>query len=564
MAAWTRRGVLAGIGGTTAVGWACGEEEARPSGPPLVTRVRTDLMAGGTLFRPKEGDLGPAPAFGPTPAWFRQLPALYCPAPRTAGCALMPFAEGSENALSRRIRHFSQLPELLEDARRLGTDLVYLVDPWEGAPGDDPAEYCWRKGDYVPRADMGGAAALRDGIDAVHRAGGRIMFYLEPFVINHGTEIGKARGREWSIETADGIPEQPYPDDWKICPACRPAVAHLVGVARRMVGELGADAIHLDSAGFESGWRCVATGHGHPLGDPRVFDDGMAELVAALRRAATEENPEAVVMCEGPTMRRLFQSVSASQDWGIHTLVNRWAWNQAGRTSVFTAGWSLDDLHQVVALGHKLSLGATYWLQPPPDASARAFLDDHLPNPIPTRPDERFRRYFAETFMRALHRWRNGGILAGRPVPNLDEVTPRRWIHPEDFVDQASLVRTMGEIREAAVHLDAALGPDGVAKQAPTDHVARLCKARRALGARIEGSTTRALSSTDPEVAAWAFDGGVGAAVSAVSVSNEPRVVKIPATADLVDLDDGSRVPPVMGTATVHLAPHTVRLFAVG
>jgi len=56
-------------------------------------------------------------------------------------------------------RAFLELPRLLEDARAVGTDVVYLWDYWEASPFA-PEPHYFNKGDYIPRRDLGGASAL--------------------------------------------------------------------------------------------------------------------------------------------------------------------------------------------------------------------------------------------------------------------------------------------------------------------------------------------------------------------------------------------------------------------
>lgn len=518
-----------------------------------------------TLFVPPRSGPGPDIAFTDTPRWFEDAPALFCPSPRSAGCVLLSYEDAAKFALSRQITSFDQLPTLLQQARSLGTDLLYLVDWYEGEPGADPSVYLWNKGDYVPRADLGGARGLKQAIEAVHRAGGRVMSYFEPFVIHKASTIGKAKGQAWSIKTATGYPEEPYPDDWKICPACGPARDHLVACARRIVGELGFDALHLDSAGFEHGWACVESAHGHAIGQASVFDDGMVALVRAVHAAVREANPEAVLMCEGPTVPRMFGEVSASEDWGVHTLVNRWVWDRAGRTSVFTAGWSLDDVHQILALGHKLSLGGRHWLDQPPGRSASAWLDANVPSPLPQRGSDALRRYLVDPWMRVVHQWRNGAILAGIAVPSIDAATPRRWDNPEDYRTPAGVERAVANLRAAARELDAAIGGSQEARRAATDHVATLATARRALQPLIRGTTPRSIPTARADAAAYAFEGGrKGGALTAVNVGNEAVTLDLPASGEARDLATGETFPSRGGRASVRVPPHGLRLMSVG
>src|SRR5207253_904255 len=113
--------------------------------------------------------------------------------------------------------------------------------------------------------------------------------------------------------------------------------------------------------------------------DGDVFDNGAKALVEAMYDEAKRKNPKAVLMCEGPKLAGLFRWVSASQDWGINALSDRWIWRAPGQVPVFTSGWNLDDLHQIIALGHRLTLGANYWFEAPPSGTLASWLARELP-----------------------------------------------------------------------------------------------------------------------------------------------------------------------------------------
>lgn len=559
----TRRTVL--IGASAGATLACGGLPAAPVPPepapaPVPEPPAPPVGEPGTLFRPTGDGQMPRVAFVTPPAWFRDAPGMYCPAPRTAGSVLLLFAQKGSLALCDHIRHFRELPTLLEQARALGTDVLYLVDWYEGRKGDVCADYAWNKGDYLPRADLGGAKAFKEGLAAVRKAGGRVLLYLEPFVVNKGSPLGIKQGKALSILTESGYPDDPYPDDWKVCPANPAWVKHVVSTAERMVADYGANGIHLDSFGYQRGWKCVEAAHGHPPGDGAVFDDGCKELVAKVHAAITAIDPEAVLMCEGPKMPGLLRHVSASQDWGIHELVGRPQWDQAGRTQISTAGWNLDDLHQIVALGHRLSLGGRYWFEAPEEPSAVAWLEKNLPDPFQDKKDARFRRFFGETFFLAMHRYRNAGLLLGRPMPNIDAAAPRRWERKESFESREGLVAILDETRAAAERLDRALeGADEL--PAPTAHVQNLMKARAAFAKALPGATLKALETRSPHAAAWQFTGASGLAASAVNVHHEPLTLTLslqPGTWH--ELVGGGELAGRSGKVELTVPGHSVRL----
>lgn len=543
----SRRTVLGG-GAAAVLGCAGG------SSPPA-----SPAPAGGepgTLFRPA-GPVAGAPAERvEVPGWFADAGAVYCPSPGSAGASLLTFVEqdGSQ-ALCRQIRSFHELPALLERGRELGTDVLYLVDTYDPLPGA-PCTEAWRnKGAYVARADLGGPEALKAGIRAVQQRGGRVLLYVEPFVVHERSEVGLAHGREWSIRRADGYPEEPYPDDWKICPANPAFVDHMADVVRRLVGEYGADGLHLDSYGFQRGWQCVETAHGHRPGEGAVFDDGARRLVERMLEEAKRSRPDAVLMCEGPKMPGLSRWVAASQDWGVHELVARWCWDLPG--AVATCGWSLDDVHQILALGHRLTLAADAWHTAPQGTLADWY---RAHEPVPARREARMRRYVAEAYFRALHRFRNAALLLGRPVPNVDAATPRRWERPEAFESHDAVVALVAEGRAFADRIDRELG--GASLPSPTAHVRKLVLARARVAPLLRDARTTAVRVGAEHAAAYRMAGPRGVVLTAVSVDTVPVDLELPADAGAwTEVVDGGRAEAVGGRLAVRLPPHSVAMW---
>ncbi|MCA9491310.1 MAG: hypothetical protein KC621_15370 [Myxococcales bacterium] len=517
-------------------------------------------MEPATLFVPGEvkGRGLPAKAEADTPAWFRQAPAFFCPAPRTGGSVMLTFTSGGRYGLPRRLKSFTELPKLLAEARQLGTDVLYLIDWYEGVPGEDADEAVWNKGDYVPRRDLGGEAALRDGIAAVHAKGGRVLSYLELFVIAKSSTIGKKKGEDWSLVTKEHREDGLYPNDHKLCPTAPGFDDYMIGMARKIVGDLGFDGLHLDSYGYQRGWKCIAK-HGHAKGEASVFDQGAVDLARRVGEAIRAEKADAVMMCEGPMVPNMYRHVSASQDWSVGELLTRWVWDQQGSTQVFTAHWSLDDIHQIIALGHKLSLGGGFWHEAPPSGSPSAWLAKQLPDPTPNKRDRRFRRFYLEPFMRTIHAWRNAAILAGVPVPSIDRATPRRWERDEAFDTHEGYAGVAADLRAAAATLDPIVS--GVQPSAPTAHIKKLCTARAALQPFLEGSTPEVAEKGDDWLA-WRFEGGPrGTVLTMVNVGNEPRSATVQGSGRFEELLTGASVEARGGRVELQVPPHAVRLF---
>lgn len=80
-----------------------------------------------------------------------------------------------EDRIGIKLKRFRDLPILLDEAKSLGLDTIYLVDWYEGPPGAPPIDYWQAKGDYIQRADLGGEAAFKEGLAAAHAQGGRVI-----------------------------------------------------------------------------------------------------------------------------------------------------------------------------------------------------------------------------------------------------------------------------------------------------------------------------------------------------------------------------------------------------
>lgn len=566
---WSRRSVVLSLAGA-ALGCGLSGRADPPGGPTDGSRSRPRRPRERSGAAPPEAPpveaLRPSKVppprikFADTPDWFRDAPALNCPGPRTAGSTLLMYTEGDASALSRRISHFRQLPELHQKGKALGADLLYIVDFYEGHPGEDPSRYCWNKGSYEARADMGGAEALKRGIAAVQEAGGRVILYLEPFVIHKESELGKRKGEAWAIKNAQGQhPPQPYPDDYKMCPANAPFHDHMVEMVRKLIGGYGADGIHLDSYGYQRDWKCYDRSHGHPPGDKEVFNQGMKDLIADMHEAATAIRPDAILMCEGPKVQEVYRWVGASQDWGINSILKRWCWNQAGKAPVFSSGLSLDDMHHLLALGHRLSLVDRYWSYKPEGTLAEWF-QRRLPAAIPDKRDERFRRFYAETYFRKLHQHRNAGIAMGLPMPNLRHATPRRGEANEAFRSHQGMVEILETCRSLAGVLDEALADAGEL-QSPAGHVQEIVSARGRFSRHLRDAQISLVDLGEAAVASYRFEGPRATSFSVANVGSERLRVQIPGASGVYrDLVSKQQTSADSGHLSLELSPHSLRL----
>lgn len=288
------------------------------------------------------------------PRWWRETRAFYCPFTNSgAGSSLMKYNAGGH--LTDRLDHFHELPVVLDDARRLGTDVVYLVDYWQP---DYEA-----KGEYIPYAKLGGKEGFREGIERLHDRGGRILLYLEAFIISRKTEFGRRVGPDWAMMDRDGN-YYPYYQTGDRFYLMYPGEGsgwsdHLVSLAETMAKEYRIDGVHLDSYGLQWGWRDFHPGH--PGGNnPESFNRGAVQLVKRIRAALREHRPDAVVILEGAERRALLDICDGAQIESLSVL-KRKPWWEERRYPIFTSSFELLEMQAILEAGYQLAL-SPWWL----------------------------------------------------------------------------------------------------------------------------------------------------------------------------------------------------------
>jgi hypothetical protein len=532
-----------------------------PHQPPAQSLV---LAKEPSLYLPSTSGGATSLRFANTPHWARNTPGWFIPSSVSAGACMLLFPQ--IRFLPNLIKSFHDLPELLDQARALGTSAIYLVDWFEGQPGEPRINYWMNKGDYIPRLDLGGEPAFKEGIAAVHARGGRVIVYVEGFIISKKSVVGRKHGAEWSIiaESTHSPPEEPYPGTWKPCPGAEGWVAYVESVARR-IGEYGADGIFFDSYGFQKDWKCISKEHGHPIGDPEVFDNGCVNVVRRARAALHASNPEAIILTEGPTMERLFEYTDGSLDAGMYSLVTRWLWDAQGKTDTITSSFSLDDLHQILAIGAKIGCPVQFF-NAPPASSAQEFLNEFLKQDLPEKREDL--KHIAYHAFWGIHAWRNAGLILGLPMPGLDDVLPRPWerkahAHSGDLFSTAGRLR---EVLEGARPRIAAIDEALAGRQPPAqaEYIKTLLTARAELAPFIDyGSSVELVRTQFPRVVGWRFTSKNGMALTAVNVGDFHHKVNFPNISGT--WKDGVRGNVFIAESnilTVTMPPHGVRLLA--
>jgi len=192
---------------------------------------------------------------------------------------------------------FLDYPKVLARKRRLGAEAFHLPgfhDPEVLGSGRN-----WlNRGDYFFAAqNLGGFDAARRGVEAVHRAGGRVLYYVEGLIMWRRSRIGRSKGKQWALMRADGTYEHHYRGFWHMCPACREWREWLARECANIVRTVGVDGFFIDSTCATHYHRCFNPAHGHP--HPDVWNWGVRRLLRAVREAVDGVDPRTVLLVEG-------------------------------------------------------------------------------------------------------------------------------------------------------------------------------------------------------------------------------------------------------------------------
>lgn len=334
------------------------------------------------------------PSRSDIPEWWRNTRAFYCPWENSgAGASLMQFKAHRDEGFES----FNDLDKVLDDARRLGTSVLYLVGYWE--PDYE------HKAEYRPKLKWGGDTAFRQGIEKVHRLGGRVIVYLEAFIISRNTDLGRTKGPQWAMMDETGSYYSYYGtgdrfylmypgpgSDW---------TDYIVEIAARLARDFRIDGVHLDSYGLQWGWK--DHNPAHPEGrDPESFNRGAVELVRRVREQMRKHVPDAVVILEGAEHTALLDVCDGAQIESL-AVINRKTWAAHGRYPVFTSSFSIEEMGRILDEGHNLAL-SPWWLRAHPrDRDERRLLEQ-------TDKNSRFAQ------IEALHRYHNI-LLANSRLP---------------------------------------------------------------------------------------------------------------------------------------------------
>lgn len=156
---------------------------------------------------------------------------------------------------------------------------------------DNRADY------FFPAQHFGGFETIRPGVEALHRAGGRLMYYIEGMIVWKRSRIGRSVGSDWALMEPDGRLTEHYRGFYHACPAYRPYQEWLARTCAQILQTTGIDGFFLDSSLATYNHRCFNPAHRHP--HPDVWTWGIRQMLQRVREECDKVNPEAVLLVEG-------------------------------------------------------------------------------------------------------------------------------------------------------------------------------------------------------------------------------------------------------------------------
>jgi hypothetical protein len=307
---------------------------------------------------PLEAPPGPEPDLPPL-----SERSFYCPAATTgAGGSLLKF--WTAGALTDRISHFAQIPNLLDDARKFGSNTVYLVDWWDGGYSN--------KGDYVINQELGGEEAFRSGIRELHAKGGKIVLYLEPFIIHKNSEIAQASGEAWAMMNSQGeyYPYYGLTQYYLMYPGEGSGwTEYFSDICGNLARDYEIDGVFLDSYGIQWDWKDYNPAH--PNADTGLgFDRGVENLIDQVRRKMDDYVSNPVIWLEGSEQEHLLQVVDGSQIESLAVYKSKPWWYRFDY-QVYIAEYDVRAMLDVLEAGASLACNDFYFADIPSDRDFR-------------------------------------------------------------------------------------------------------------------------------------------------------------------------------------------------
>lgn len=190
-------------------------------------------------------------------------------------------------------QRFVDLPELLEELRPLGLDML--------------APYGWSQGgfdslnpDFYPDLELGGSAAMASAYHSIRSQGGEIMGYLNGRLFSERSPYHPALGVRCGAKQEDGtLNEESFGGQrfTTCCPGSPEWRDLIAGFGSMLAGDYGVRCIFLDQIAACPPLACHDESHGH--GTPYAWNTVTRDLVRRVLEAVQAREPDAVLAVEG-------------------------------------------------------------------------------------------------------------------------------------------------------------------------------------------------------------------------------------------------------------------------
>ena len=199
---------------------------------------------------------------------------------------------------------FDDIPALYDELEAVGFKTLYLLG--------------WEKGgfarmwpDYVVDDRMGGEKKLREGIEYVHRKGGKVLMFLSYALIDHQSDFCKHEGGDKATIKSIWQEDIPFSETYcgegtyrKICNPAMPMYLACPGAplwqekmkwSAKVCLDLGADGVLYDIGGWPP-FFCYAEGHTHDK--PSHSHESKAANYAGLRTYVKTFGEDKIILME--------------------------------------------------------------------------------------------------------------------------------------------------------------------------------------------------------------------------------------------------------------------------
>ena len=190
------------------------------------------------------------------------------------------------------------LPLLLEERHALGSDMMSL--PGFAEPEIiGSKENMLNRGDYFyPATNLGSWDAVQRGVEATHRQGGHVLYYVEGLIVWKRSRIGRSKARDWALMDADGKLTENYRGFFDMCPAEVGWQDWFARTLADVVRTTGVDGFFMDSMLATDNHRCYNPKHQHSP-QPDIWNWGIRRVLSRVREEVDKVSPNTILLCEG-------------------------------------------------------------------------------------------------------------------------------------------------------------------------------------------------------------------------------------------------------------------------